>query len=805
MSKRSAPDKIHVGLLDRYIFKGVTREDVERQGGKSVLQEHPVSEAGTGAEKKAKTKKKKKKSKKKAKSLVEIEEDFVAKRPNDSANLDSVTMLSFVQLLLRRTGSRAPTKAIFNDCLKTALREMSERGAVATFGENNRVQSKILLNHSTARRWWKKYNKAESCGDEWEEILNAVVEDPEDGRAVETELLGALFKNACAGRKSSLSEETAKELELMAEIATTSSEGLHYHRLISFLQYLLAKNKETPTNKKGVPYAHGRDWAKSWLRRRDYVLRLKTNSTGKVLGPKVLEEHLERGAVLVALLNIKPENVFGLDEVPVKLAHSSGPTLAREGAREVLGGTKEKDQKAQLTVVSIGSYTGVAGIGQFIAKGLTFRSCPVGLPTDVKFDLADRYPYLTPKGNVRFKDFIRHPLDDSHVDRLKEKLEDGSIPIPFAGIEHDADASKRCILLSFSQNHWMYPLNMWELVVLNVLARKIVLDRVWHAARGTGESPEWMLLEMDDWYAHRNASLIEWLYCHRVAVNPIPPNGTNKLQSGDLGAHAPFKLVLDKAFQASYNRDFSAAMFEVQRRSSEVGEGFDIRTAMEEATERVAEKHSGQTAQKLVLLDMVREAFYNTIGPGYKVGFAKAGKKCYFDPEFQQKALANRKVSFSDDAFTQAGIEVLKSADTAAQATLATSYNAHLAGLIMEAEVAYEEDHPIPFVAPTADRVLGAAAVTPQVDLTEVPQVVMQPSRPQRQNVFPQPMLMSLAGVSLVGKCSKCDGSFAMTLFGAGGSSITCCICKKMFHINTCRPNELRSSSRWTCGCSVIS
>jgi hypothetical protein len=60
----------------------------------------------------------------------------------------------------------------------------------------------------------------------------------------------------------------------------------------------------------------------------------------------------------------------------------------------------------------------------------------------------------------------------------------------------------------------------------------------------------------------------------------------------------------------------------------------------------------------------------------------KAGKTAkYWNQEFQQQAEIDKKRIFSLESFKKAGIEHLKDEDQRAAEILATSYNAHLAGL----------------------------------------------------------------------------------------------------------------------------
>jgi len=338
--------------------------------------------------------------------------------------------------------------------------------------------------------------------------------------------------------------------------------------------------------------------------------------------------------VLVHLLGIRREDVGGFDEVPQQLVISSGKTLARRGATEVLGGTKEKDNKAQLTVTTVGYADGMPGIPQVICAGKTLASAPTPQPQDFSFAVTEKVLIVTEKGQQMKKAVRLHALADEQMEELAKCLTKGTLPVPFCGIEHDNDMSKRPLLLSVSRNHWADCSCTWELVVLNVVAHRMQMDRRWRAETGKDEeSPEWMMLEFDDWWAHRNNLLWEWLYAHRVAVNPIPPNATKVAQAGDVGAHALLHQAVQSKYQSAYNAEFveqmTAAMAHAQ-----AGEANPL-IASELVTKALVEKYSGVAAMRNQISKFVREAFYDTCGPGYKNGFVKAGKAAYWDQEFQ--------------------------------------------------------------------------------------------------------------------------------------------------------------------------
>jgi hypothetical protein len=429
MRKRDKPSDKHVGPMDGMIRKAATKEELAKTGALAVIDF--VAEPTPGH--KPALKKKKKSKKKDGKKAVAFKELPKPKRANDRASFTSVTQLSLVQLIRSRVGTLHPSSGVFNAHLFDVLKFMLENGATATFGDYERMQEAIMVPESTARRWWKKYVKdSETPGVlTWEGALIMIADNPKDKRSIEMELHLALSKANRAGRKSPLSQELLNDLERLAVFASTTSEGLHYSRLISFVMWLLIYYDEKPVNKKLVPYKFGKSWANSWLYRREFVARAKTNSTGKDLPEGIAEEHLLRGAYLVRLLNIRKEDVCGFDEVPMKLSHSAGKTLAKEGSKEVLGGTKEKDNKAQITVTTFGFADGTPGIPQMICKGSTPAVCPVPMPYDWIYRVSDNVKQYSAGGRARMKKVFRHPLDDSNIDSLCAALESGSFPIPF--------------------------------------------------------------------------------------------------------------------------------------------------------------------------------------------------------------------------------------------------------------------------------------------------------------------------------------------------------------------------------------
>jgi hypothetical protein len=607
----------HKGPLDSFVVHGASSEDLRRKGAVSVVAPLPVPVASDVGKK---TGKKKSRGKKNGAAAVAFDNVPEPKRRNDRSEHTSITMLAFVQSLLHVVGLSS-TSAVLAANIFPVLTSFAKNGGTATFGEYSRVQEAIKIPESTARRWWKQY--VSSCTNEgqsaWEIILSLVVTNPKDERSVTKELEKALLKANQQGRKSPLSPQLLQDLARLCLFASTTKEGLHWSRVVMLVQFLLVHHDESPMNKLQVPYKFGKSWATSYLYRENYVARAKTNSTGKLLATGVGEDHLLRGAWLVKTLKIRPADVCGLDEVPMKLEHSSGKTLAPAGAKEVLGGTKDKDNKAQITVVSWGYADGAVGIAQLISKGKTERSCPVPLNQDFLFTRRDRVQAMTAKGRSKTTIVYRHALDDDNQDDLYDAIDSGRLPIPFKGIENDNDMAKRPLLLSRSSDHWMWPDTMWENITVNVLAHRRVMDLCWFQETGRNEpSQEWMLLEMDDWYAHRMNILYDWLLAHRVAVNMIPPNGTKVYQAGDLAAHAPLHVATQNAFSAKYNGRFVELMSAAMAQT-----GTDMVVAAAAVQAQVIDEHTGIRAQREILGEIIRKSFYDTIGPGYASGFVK--------------------------------------------------------------------------------------------------------------------------------------------------------------------------------------
>lgn len=165
----------------------------------------------------------------------------------------------------------------------------------------------VALPDSKARRWWTEYVNAEkeeeSC---WRKKVKEVHYSKKVTNGWKTALEKSLSKNHLQGRGLTYPQAVEDDLVVLSTAASGSAGGLHYTTLISLFQFLCARHKFIcPPN-----IAYDKAWAVSWLRRRNFVLREKTQSTKKDVEDGVVQEHLLRGAYLVADLDIRPREVI---------------------------------------------------------------------------------------------------------------------------------------------------------------------------------------------------------------------------------------------------------------------------------------------------------------------------------------------------------------------------------------------------------------------------------------------------------------------------------------------------------------